>query len=161
VILPLEIVIRTCTAPKRVSTASPVNVPETAVFVAGALAAGAGVAAVALAELVATAEFGIVVVATAVFFFFLVEALVVGVAAGAGVVVAAGAVVAGVEVVVEPESELPESDAPESDPLLSPPELPNCGGVIERTAPSPPMVPPTMSANLLDSMELKLLSMYS
>ena len=149
-------VIRTCTAPKRVSIASPVKVPETAVFAAGVLAAGAGVAAVALAELVAAAEFGVVVVAAAVFFFFLVEAFVVGVAAGAGVVVAAGAVVAGVEVVVEPESE-----APDKDPALSPPEEPNCGGVIERTAPSPPIVPPTISAKRLDSMELKLLRMYS
>ena len=75
-------------------------------------------------------------------------------AAGAAAGVAAGAVVAAALL------EEPESEAPESEPPLKPPELPNCGGVIETTAPSPPMVPPTISAKRLDSMEFKLLRMY-
>jgi len=146
-----------------------VNVPDTplAAFGAAVVAAGAGVAvcAVALADVVDAAEFVVEVAAFFFAFFFafflVVVVVVVVVVAGAGVVagVAAGAVVAAA-LLEEPESEVPESEVPESEPPLKPPELPNCGGVIDTTAPSPPMVPPTISAKRLDSMEFKLLRMY-
>ena len=142
------------------------NVPETplAAFGAAVVATGVGVAlcAVALADVVDAAEF-VVEVAAFFFAFFLVVVVVVVVVvvAGAGVVagVAAGAVVAAA-LLEEPESEVPDNEAPESEPGARPPELPNCGGVIETTAPSPPMVPPTISAKRLDSMEFKLLRVY-
>jgi len=146
-----------------VSAAAPVNVPETplAAFGAAVVATGVGVAlcAVALADVVDAAEF--VVEVAAFFFAFFLVVVVVVVVAGAGVVagVAAGAVVAAA-LLEEPESEVPESEVPESEPPLKPPELPNCGGVIDTTAPSPPMVPPTISAKRLDSMEFKLLRVY-
>jgi outer membrane biosynthesis protein TonB len=141
-------------------------VPEIALLlVVDALAAGAALWAVEFADVVDGVEFVVEVVVllevVELFFFFLVvEVVVAAVAAGAGVA-AAGAVVAEAAL-EEPESDEPESDEPESEPPeASPPAFPNCGGVIERTAPSPPMVPPTMSAKRLDSMEFKLLGMYS
>ena len=46
--------------------------------------------------------------------------------------------------VVPPESDVP---VPKVKPLVAP----NCGGVIDRTAPSPPMVPPAIKKKRLPS----------
>jgi hypothetical protein len=112
---------------------APVNVPDTP--------AGFGAAGVGVAAGVDFVVVGVVVPVVALFvlFFFLEVVVAFFVAAGAGVA-------AGVDVVppeplanelVPPDNEVP---VPSASPLV----LPNCGGVIERTAPNPPTVPPAI-----------------
>lgn len=122
--------------------------------------AGAELAAVAFADDVADAELpALLFVLFLLFFFFVVAEGVVAAgddAAGAGV----AGVVAGAVELCAGELEVTAAGAAGVPLGAKPPLLPNCGGVIETTAPKPPMVPPTMSANLLESMELELLCMY-
>jgi hypothetical protein len=94
------------------------------------------------------------------FFTFLAEVLADGVATGGGEEAAGTAgVVAGVVVgvfaervggVVTLELDVPPNGAP--PPSVKPPALPNCGGVIETTAPNPPIVPPTIKRKRLPIM---------
>jgi len=106
----------------------PVKVPDGFAFAgvgAAVVAAGAGVVAVVVEEDDEVAFLVVVAVGAGV--------LVAWVAAGAGVVV----------VVVVEVVELPPSNFPPVDDVV-----PNCGGVIDRTAPRPPMVPPAISNTL-------------
>jgi hypothetical protein len=130
--------------------ASPVKVPET-FFVAGAavvfVAAGVGDAA---ADFVAAGVGSVVFVEVAFALLvatdvFVVVALLV--AAGAGAVVVAGAAS-----VVEPTGAMP----PPRVAVLS--EDVNCGGVMARTAPRPPTVPPAInSARFISLLSLSYL----
>jgi hypothetical protein len=110
-----------------------VKVPDGFAFAgvgAAVVAAGAGVVAVVVEEDDAVAFFVAVAVGAGVFAAW--------VAAGAGVV----AVVVVVEVVGLPPSNFPPVDD----------AVPNCGGVMDRTAPRPPMVPPAISITLFAPM---------
>jgi len=108
---------------------APVNVPDTP--------AGLGAAVVAAGVALGV----VVVVVVLVVFLVVVVVLVVAFLVAAGVGVAAGVEVVPVDPlasdVVPPESEVPVlSDKPLVDP--------NCGGVIDKTAPRPPTVPPAI-----------------
>jgi hypothetical protein len=69
------------------------------------------------------------------------EGVVAGVAAG----VAAGVLVVPPDGDVPPDSEVP---VPKVNPLVDP----NCGGVMDRTAPNPPTVPPAIKKKRLPIM---------
>ena len=71
----------------------------------------------------------------------------------AGVGVAAG--VTGVVVPPESDVEPPPSAVPV--PSANPVVAPNCGGVIERTVPRPPMVPPAIKKKRLISIVISLI----
>jgi hypothetical protein len=70
----------------------------------------------------------------------------------AGVFVGALAEVVGE--VTKPELDVPPTGAPL--PSVKPPALPNCGGVMDTTAPKPPIAPPTIKRK-----RLPIISQYS
>ena len=74
------------------------------------------------------------------------------VVAGVGVLVAAVEVGVGVAVgvlVVPPDRGVPPPESEVPPPKVNPLVAPNCGGVIESTAPIPPIVPPAIKKKRL------------
>ena len=135
VILPLTTTICTWTGPYAVLAAAPVNVPLTPPDGFGVVT-GAGVFVGVLVGV-------LVGVFVGVFVGFLV-----GVAVALPVEVGVGEA-SGVAV-VPPASEPP---VPSANPVVDP----NCGGVIERTAPRPPTVPPAIKKKRLVSIVISLI----
>lgn len=92
---------------------------------------------------------GVVALGVGTFFFFFVVVFFVTVFALVAIGVGVGVdLVVGVEVVVVGGTTV---DAGLEVPLgiTNPPDDPNCGGVIDRTAPSPPTVPPAINKKRL------------
>jgi hypothetical protein len=127
VILPFATVIFTWTIPYPTSTALPVKVPLTALL-AGAAVVGAAAGVVAVVvdfEVCVAAAFALFVGVDVGFAFVVATALVVGALDAVGASTGAG-IAAPTEPLAEEVAEI-------------------CGGVIARTAPRPPTVPPAIN----------------